>query len=229
MLKAAHKQAALAGSDVQAEAGEDCVGHSEVRCCLSRLTPQPFSLHGFLGFFFLSPRVLYSLKQFHWDRLSGKQSSSSGLVSGVNKGCFCPLSGEWKGWFIERKLHCIIHLFSTLPPRSIRGRQQTEPDEGGDLALSVGEAFNSFHDVKCKSSQRCPTFFPWGWGDHQKLLAFPPKNQKLQCQGSYRPSNLWAHNVLTLFVCFNDRVPFHPPLRNPHFFWIAPYCQHGSP
>ena len=65
MLEAAHKQAALAGSDVQAEAGEDCVGLSEVCCCLSRLMPQHFYLHGFLGFFFLSPRVLYSLKQFH--------------------------------------------------------------------------------------------------------------------------------------------------------------------
>ena len=65
VLKAAHKQAALAGSDVQAEAGGDCVGRSEVCCCLSRLMPRPFSLHGFLGCFFLSPRVLYPLKQFY--------------------------------------------------------------------------------------------------------------------------------------------------------------------
>ena len=81
-------------------------------------------------FFFFAPSVLYSLKQFQWDRLSGKQTSSCGLVSGVNKGCFCLLSGEWKGLFIERKLHCIINFFSTVPQRSTRGRQQTEPDRG---------------------------------------------------------------------------------------------------
>lgn len=48
----------------------------------------------------------------------------------VNKGCFCPLSREWKGLFIERKFHCIINFFSMLPQRSTRGRQQTEPDWG---------------------------------------------------------------------------------------------------
>ena len=91
--------------------------HSQTSCpdwtrCAGRSWRTEHGAH--ISFIFLSPRVLYSLKQFHWDRLSGEQTVSSGLVSGVNKGCFCPLSREWKGLFIERKLHCIINFFPMI-------------------------------------------------------------------------------------------------------------------